>query len=174
MKTELRSLVLAAIFAAAAAAGGFLLIAVPNVELYSIFLFLSGITLGIPKASMSAVAAGGIFFGFNPQGGLFPPLIISQILGSVGYATAGGLIRRRADVSPFICGLLGIAATALYDLLTNLAFPLSSGFVGTQIAATLVAGIPFAAVHIGSNALIFGLLTPPLRKVIDRSIRGLG
>lgn len=64
--------------------------------------------------------------------------------------------------------LCGVLVTTWYDIVTNLAYPLTAGFDTTQIWVTLIAGIPFAIVHIGSNALIFFLLAVPLQNLIDR------
>ncbi len=64
--------------------------------------------------------------------------------------------------------LAGVIVTVWYDLLTNLAYPISVGFDTSQIAVTLMAGIPFAAIHIGSNCLVFLLLGSTLMDVIDR------
>jgi len=168
---SLRSYVLTAFFAAVAAAGGYLLMAVPNVEVFTLFLFLAGYSVGAWRGAIAAFAASILYFGLNPQGGLYPPLLISQILGAVLAPLAGSLFRknsRRGWATAILCGLAGVLATFGYDLITNLAYPFSAGFGMEQIIATLVLGLPFALVHIASNLLIFLLLAPSLLNLADK------
>ncbi len=173
MKREpaLQKTVLTALFAAVAAAGGYLLIAIPNVEIFTLILFLAGWGLGLGNGMAAAVVAAILYFGFNPQGGFFPPLLVAQILGAIAAPTAGSLIRRihlSKKVFRIFLILSAIIITLWFDILTNLAFPLTAGFDMRGIIATLIAGIPFALIHIGSNAVIFAILAPPLIELLKR------
>ncbi len=69
-------LVKAAIFAATAAGLGFALVFVPNVELITIVIFLSGLTLGPMWGGLVGITSEAVYSGMNPLGsGLaFPPL----------------------------------------------------------------------------------------------------
>ena len=58
----------------------------------------------------------------------------------------------------------GIVATISFDLLTNLAMAWSIG----PFWAIMIAAIPFAAVHLLSNALLFALIFPILRRWLTR------
>ena len=167
----LRGYVLTALFAATAAAGGYLLMSVPNVELFTLMLFAAGYALNLGRGMLAATVAGLIYFGLNPQGGLFPPLLASQIIGALAAPLAGSLWRGRkiaGIMSGLFMGVSAILVTFWYDLVTNLAYPLTVGFDIHQLTITLLAGIPFAAIHIGSNALAFILLGRPLFSLIDR------
>jgi len=169
--SALKGAILTALFAAAAAAAGYLLMAIPNVELFLLTLFAAGRTLGVTRGISAALAASLLYFGLNPQGGLFPPLLISQMIGAIASPLAGALWGR---LSPNLwwrrlsAAILGALTTLWYDIVTNLAYPLTAGFDMTQTGLTLVAGIPFAIIHIGSNTLIFFLLALPLQTLIDR------
>jgi hypothetical protein len=56
--------------------------------------------------------------------------------------------------------LAGITTTLCYDALTNLALAWSIG----PFWPTMVAALPFAGIHVTSNALLFGLIFPILRR----------
>ena len=166
-----KTLVLTALFAATAAAGGYLLMAIPNVELLTAILFLAGHTLGVWFGMMAALVATFLYFGLNPQGGLFLPLLTAQLLGVILAPIIGGMV---SGISlqgwrlALLLGTLGVITTVWYDLLTTLAFPLYAGFDRRGIIATLLLGIPFSAVHIASNAAIFALILPPLMRLVAR------
>ncbi len=161
-------------FAAAATAVGYLkmaLVGIPNVELFTLTLFAAGTTLGLSKGISASLTACLLFFGMNPQGGLFPPLLISQMIGAMIFPVAGvvwGRLHLNLWWRRAIAGLFGFLVTLWYDLVTNLAYPFSAGFDLTQVCVTLVAGIPFAVIHIVSNTVIFFLLAVPLQNLIDR------
>jgi len=165
---SLKASVAAASFAALAAAGGYLLMFIPNVEVFSLILFVAGYSVGPLRGVAAACSASILYFGFNPQGGFFPPLLAAQILGSSLNPLAGSLFRRSKVEglrSFLLVSSAGAVTTFAYDLLTNLAFPLTAGFDLNQIGVTLALGVPFAAVHIGSNAAIFFLLAPRLMRL---------
>lgn len=172
--SSLKSVIVTALFAAAAAAAGYLLMAVPNVELFLLTLFAAGRTLGVRRGISATLAASLLYFGLNPQGGLFPPLLLAQMLGAISAPVAGviwGKIPLTGWKQNVTAALLGASTTIWFDLLTNLAYPLTVGFDLNQIVVTLIAGIPFAILHISSNTLIFFFLAAPLMTIIDR--RGL-
>jgi len=80
---ELNKLVRAAIFCALAVGMGFSLMLIPNVELITVIVFISGLYLGIGWGTIVGGTAIFIYSGLNPMGsGLaFPPLFVMQILG---------------------------------------------------------------------------------------------
>ena len=147
----LKGIVLTSLFAAAGAAGGYLLMFVPNVEVLTLFMFVSGYVLGFSRGITSSIIASVLYFGLNPQGGMFPPLLIAQILGLSIAPIAGALhfqTTRKLSLSRFtkrlLIGLSAIIVTLLFDLLTNIAFPLSTGMGIKGVMSTLVLGIPFS------------------------------
>lgn len=150
---------------AVAVAGGYLLVAVPNVEILTLTIAFSGLLLGASSAMLVGLAAGAIFGTLNVMGLPYPPVWIAQLL---GYAFTGFLFGRlrQSFISgstaaiAFKCGAGGFAVTLLFDILTNIAFPASTGVAPANWWPYLVAGIPFALIHILSNTLLFALLLP--------------
>ena len=69
---------------------------------------------------------------------------------------------RCGSLAPVGLGIMGAAVTIVYDLTTNVAIGVSF----SQIVPTVIAGVPFALIHVLANALIFALAGPYL-------IRGL-
>lgn len=161
-------------FAGVGTACGYLFLAIPNVELVTLILFQAGYTLGLQYGVLAAISTSIFYFGFNPQGGFFPPLLAAQILGMSLAPVAGVLYRRCRHLTgkPFMRGIVlticAFIVTFLYDLFTNLSFPIATGMNFKGIISVLFMGIPFSIVHIISNILIFNLLIPPLIKVINQ------
>ena len=75
--TNLTKLVRAAMFAALAVGLGYSLMLVPNIELITVIIFLSGLTLGIRWGILVGAVSEFIFSAMNPLGSslMFPPLI---------------------------------------------------------------------------------------------------
>jgi hypothetical protein len=174
---SLKGIVLTSLFAAAGAAGGYLMMFVPNVEILTLFMFISGYVLGISKGVTSAIIASVLYFGLNPQGGMFPPLLIAQILGlSVAPIAGSFYFKTVKKISPsqfnrhLLIAVSAVTVTVLFDLLTNVAFPISTGMGFKGIISTLILGIPFSLMHISSNLLIFLFVTPPLLKLVDTNV----
>ena len=92
---ELNNLVKAAIFCALAIGMGFSLMLVPNIELITVIVFISGLMLGWKWGALVGGTAIFIYSGLNPMGsGLsFPPLFFMQILGMAITGFTGGLFR---------------------------------------------------------------------------------
>lgn len=153
---------------------GYLLMAVPNVEAFTAILFVSGFTLGINKGIQAALIAAIIYFGFNPQGGVFPPLLIAQCIGVAAAPIAGSFARKKNLDGVKLRLLLAVSAlivTLWYDLLTTLAFPLSAGFDARGIIATMVAGVLFSLIHVVGNMIIFVVVVPPLLNLVSKSVK---
>ncbi len=93
--TNLTKLVRAAMFAALAVGLGYSLMLVPNVELITVIIFLSGLTLGIRWGILVGAVSEFIFSAMNPLGSslMFPPLIAAQIISMIIVGLAGGLLR---------------------------------------------------------------------------------
>ena len=80
---------------------------------------------------------------------------------------AGLRAGRRLRVA-LISLLLGLGVTIVFDLLTNVAFPLAMGVPFRGWWPYLLAGIPFCLIHVTSNALIFSLVLPPAHARLAR------
>jgi hypothetical protein len=94
-------------------------------------------------------------------------LLLAQVIGMSLAGLLGSLaafICRQKSGSRLFAVIVsaGILSTLIFDLLTNLAFPIMAGFSYTQFLVTMVAAIPFAAIHLISNTLVFSLIVVPL------------
>ena len=171
---QLNSLIRASIFSAIAVGMGFSLMFIPNIELITVIVFLSGVHLGIGWGGLVGLTAMGIYSGLNPMGsGLsFPPLFLMQILGMAIAGIIGGLVR------PLIIGkkinlfliaglaIMGFIITLMYDLLTLLAYPMTAGLGFSGILAALFKGLGFTLLHEISNAVVFTVTVPPVLRYI--------
>jgi len=152
---------------AAAFAIKYPLIGLPNVEPFTLAFFCVGYTFG-PLWGLFVGAAGEtIYATLNPYGGSIPPVWVAQIIGMSAAGLIGGwvgLMKDRLDWdrkrSLVLAVGAGIAATLFFDLVTNLAMAWSIG----PFWPVMLAAIPFAAVHVASNALLFILIFPILRR----------
>lgn len=147
------------------------LLAIPNIELFSFSLFLSGLFLGVSGGVATALVAGIIFVFFNPNGAQ-PILAVGliQLIGFLLFGLCGGLVRtivlKKDNIKITITVLLAAGAllTFWYDLTTNLVFAYLFG----PFWPALVAGLWFSAVHTVSNTVIFGLSGAVVQKIWKR------
>ena len=171
---ELNNLVRAAIFCALAIGMGFSLMLVPNIELITVIVFMSGLMLGCKWGALVGGTAIFIYSGLNPMGsGLsFPPLFFMQILGMAITGFTGGLFSRfflekETNIFSLITlGLLGFICTFIYDFLTMISYPLSAGLGISGMIAALVKGIGFTLLHEISNAIVFVVTIPKVIKYL--------
>ncbi len=164
----------AAFLTAVCVALGYIFLAVPNVEMITAGIFISGIWMGSSTGIAVGLLAESIYSLLNPMGFPPPPLFAAQLIamGTVGWA--GGTFRKLLGNDGFFSpsgwvlhlylAIYGIVLTFWYDLLTNLSFPLAAGFDLQQIKWMLLMGVPFAALHIGVNAAVFALIIPVFLK----------
>lgn len=147
------------------------LLAVPNIEIFSLSLFLSGLFLGLAGGVATALVAGIIFVFFNPNGAQ-PILAVGlvQMLGFILFGLCGGLVRpiilRKDNIRITILVMLisGAVLTIWYDLSTNLVFALLFG----PFWPALIGGLLFSIVHTISNTVIFGLSGAVVQKIWKR------
>jgi hypothetical protein len=135
-------------------------LAVPNVEIFSLALFLSALFLGIIDGLAVAFISGIIFVLFNPNGPQTVPLVgLAQLFGFILFGLAGGLLRplilRRYQTGKLVLllTLVGAMLTLWFDFSTNFMFAVIFG----PFWPTLIGGMGFAIIHIVSNTIIFGL-----------------
>ncbi len=154
------------LFTAIGVVCGYLLIAVPNVELISAVVALAGLLTGSLAGAAVGVLTITIYSGLNAWGLPYPPVWIAQML---GFGIVGFLfgflkrffISRHIHIRIITSVTAGFIVTLIYDLLTNIAFPLSTGILSIKgWIPYLTLAIPFTAIHIGSNIVIFALVVP--------------
>ena len=168
------NLVKAAIFSAVAIGMGFSLMLIPNIELITVVVFLSGLYLGIWWGGVVGMTSMAIYSGMNPMGsGLsFPPLFAMQIIGMSLTGIIGGLVRPFFFVKQFnvflisSLAILGFTVTLIYDMLTLIAYPIAAGLGFSGILAALIKGLGFTLLHEISNAIVFAISIPRVIKLL--------
>ena len=173
---ELVNLVRASIFCAMAIAMGYSLMMVPNIELITVIVFLSGVTLNLWWGAIVGLVAMGIYSGLNPLGsGLsFPPLFFSQIIAMSLCGAIGGIFKPIFFVKKYnfmkilLLGLVGFLVTFIYDALTLVSYPLFSGLGFPGIIASLIKGLGFTLLHEISNIFIFLITVPRVVQFIKK------
>ncbi|MDA3871574.1 MAG: hypothetical protein PF551_04390 [Candidatus Marinimicrobia bacterium] len=154
---------------------GFAFLYIPNIEFITLITFLSGLLFGLKRGLLVAIVGEIVFSTLNPFGsGLaFPPLLLAQVVGFAFIAIIGFVFRSFIQfftdnkiTFSIVFGATGLLLTIVYDSLTTLAFPISSGFDLKQIIATYIAGIPFNLIHIVANTLIFFIILPKILEYV--------
>lgn len=146
-------------------------LAIPNIELFSFSLFLSGLYLGKSGGTATALVAGVIFVFFNPNGAQ-PILAIGlvQLFGFLLFGFFGGLLRpailkkNNKKITVALLLVSGLFLTFWYDLSTNLAF----AYVFGPFWPALVAGLGFSIIHTVSNTIIFGISGAVVQRIWKR------
>lgn len=171
-----RKALLAGLLVAVAVSLGLALSAVPNVELLSLTVFLSGFLLGVGYGSVVGAVSATLFSTFNPLGAGLPPLVIAQALGQSVIGAAGGLagpVVVRVASRPLACllaGGAGLALTGVYDVLTTAgAYVTVTGEKSIEgLVKFVVGGILFVGLHIVWNTVLFALTLAPTLRVLGK------
>jgi len=147
---------------------GFSLVHIPNIELMTVTIFISGYLLGTKEGLLIGILAEGLFSLLNPLGMAAPPLFMAQTISMGLTGICGGLFHK---ISPAITntwqhyisfGSIGAFLTLLFAGFTNFGYTLTIGFSWGKFLAGFIAGFPFIIIHILSNTAIFTLLLPSL------------
>lgn len=172
-----RRVALTAVMAALALVANYILIVAPNIELGSSVLFVTGFLFGVEMAASSVIIIALIFGVFNPWGAslIIVEIWIAQLIGWLFIGIAGHIMggrgrRPAATYSAKEFGIVGIAVTIFYDLVTNLGMALSTGL---PYLLTLTTGLPFMAIHVVSNAIIFSLVIVKLDAAIRKNLASI-
>jgi hypothetical protein len=163
MSLRPREIILMAIFIGLAIAGGLVMAQIPNVELITAVIFLSGMMLGMGRGIIVGAVAEFLYSFFNPYGAAAPPLLIAQIISMTLVGATGGLIQNwfgRRIPPAWLLGILGFILTFIFDLLTTLSFTLVAGLGFSGFLTAAAFGLYFYVLHQISNTLIFALLLP--------------
>jgi hypothetical protein len=137
---------------------------IPNFEVLTLVVFCSGVLLGARGGALVGGVAELIYSILNPYGAAHPVVTIAQVAGIAAAGIAGGWFarfgfdRHGPAARAVELGLIAVAVTAIFDLVTNLA----SGWVYGQMRVTLLGGIPFSLVHIVTNVALFAAIGTPL------------
>ncbi len=168
MDPKIKLITFSGIFISLILGVGYALAYVPNVELVTALIFMSGVLMGSRQGLIIGVIGEFLFSALNPIGSglIFPPTMIAQIIAMAVIGTVGGILHnyilkwRPSATNCLLVFGLGFGLTLFYDILVSLAFPLSAGFNVKEMIGVVMAGLGFSLIHILVNALIFLLIVP--------------
>ncbi len=169
-------IVLSSTFVALAIVLGYMLAYIPNIELFTLTIFLSGFILGKRDGIIVGFFSSLIFCFFNPIGASPLPLLTFQLFhysltGFLGALTRDYLKRKtffKPDkdlyITPImiIFGLMGALITINFQIFASMVDVLS--FFGTidEFIPYFLTGIVFTVTHIIGNTLGFIFILPGL------------
>lgn len=164
MTINTKKICLIGICIALAVAVGYVFLFIPNVEMITATIFISGYLLGLRNGIFIGAAAEAIFSLTNPYGIPSPPLFIAQII-SMGFTGFLGGVFRNIKLTDhiktcFIFSSAGFIVTVFYTLCTNLSFIISMGFHINKFFTTMLTGLHFYILHVISNMIIFFVVVP--------------
>lgn len=156
------------IFIALILAVGYSLVYVPNVELVTMIIFLSGYFMGIKNGLIVGIVGEFLFSALNPFGSglMFPPMLVAQLFAMAIVSLAGGVSGRLLKAEKFkkqyilIFGIIGFIITLIYDILVSAAYPISAGFGINETFGVILSGVLFSIMHIAMNVMVFSILLP--------------
>jgi hypothetical protein len=158
-----------AALAALAVTVGFVLAAVPNVELFTLVVFLAGVLLGRASGARVGVLAALVYGLLSPYGLPDPILLTALLLSRLCIGVLGGSLRvwllagpRAKRVALF--AVAGLLSSLIFQVLTNLAIGLTVG----QWRVVLAGAVPYALVNMASNVASFSLLGVSTVDVVRR------
>jgi len=164
------------IFSALAYAGGLAFTLIPNVEIITAIIFLSGVYLGSRKGLLVGLIAQTLYSTLNPYGVSPPPLFIAQVCNRMLLGYLGGWFRefligqRSVLVVSCVLAITGLALTWTFDITTDFSFFFVSGFSISQMKTTFALGLPFYLLHGLVNTIIFaGILPVVIKRLVHKN-----
>ena len=161
---------------------GHMLVFLPNIELFTLMIFLSGFILGKRDGAIIGIMSSFIFVFFNPYGVSPLPLFAYQLahyslvgfLGGVAhnYLKKKDYFKPEEDLYVFrvllLFAIIGAVVTFVYDILSTLIGALSIFGTLETFWATYIFGLPFTTIHLIGNTLGFIFILPGLIQLIYR------
>jgi uncharacterized membrane protein len=177
-------IVLVSTFTALGIVLGYLLAYIPNVELFTLTIFLSGFILGKRDGMIVGFLSSLIFCFFNPIGASPLPLLAFQLThytltGLIGALTKDLLknrkfLRNNNDLYSIsmmiILGTLGAIITISFQVFSSLVDVLLYFGTVKEFGPYFLTGIPFTIVHIIGNTLGFIFILPGLIQLVQKMV----
>lgn len=177
-------LVLISTFIALAVVLGYLLAYIPNIELFTLSIFLSGFILGKRDGMIVGFLSSLIFCFFNPLNPSPLPLLVFQLshyslTGLIGALLSNFLSKKKIFNSEkdfykislmVLFGVIGALITSSFQIFASLVYVLS--FYGTisQFLPYFLTGAIFTVIHIIGNTLGFIFILPGLIQLINKML----
>ncbi len=163
---------------------GYLLAFIPNIEVFTLMIFLSGFMMSKKEGAIIGFLSALIFTFFNPYGPSPPPLFLYQLIHYSTTGVLGGLmkdfLRNKKYFKPtedlyifrimLLFGFLGAVITFVFDILSTLFGGFMVSITIDYFIASYLLGIVFTTIHLIGNVLIFVFLLPGLIQVIMKLI----
>ena len=171
---------LTSIFTSLSIIVGYLLVYLPNIELITMMIFLSGFILGKKEGTLVGAFSSIIFCFFNPMGNSLLLLFSVQLpyyslVGLIGALTRSYLERKsffkpNEDLYVFpvliIFGLLAVIMTTVFQLLADFIGYISSYSLDYPLIFYYLMGLPFSIIHVIGNLLGFVIILPGLIQLL--------
>ena len=170
---------LISIFTALAVVIGYALVFIPNIELFTLMIFLAGFILGKRDGIVVGLMSSFIFVFFNPFGVSPLPLFAYQLAHYSLVGLCGGLtncylskkefFKPKDDLYVFpvivFFAVIGACITFTFDVVTTLIIAVV--FYGTldSFWPVYLLGLPFTTVHLIGNTLGFIFVLPLLIQI---------
>ncbi len=175
---NVRKVALVTILVALSVATNYALIAVTNVTIMDLIVFVSGFFFGPILGAIVGMFSWMIYGVINPYG-FVPQIYVATILAETIYGLLGGLLGRKLLTSrinvqdlklSLFFGIIGFTSTMIWDLVTTVVYALT---FDQPVIPTVVLGVPFTLTHELSNAAFFILGCVPIIIAV-RSFLGVG
>ena len=168
------------VFTALSVILGYMLIFLPNIELITLMIFLSGFIIGKKEGTLVGAFSSFIFCFFNPMGASSFLLLTVQLIyySSVGFigGFTNNLLKNRKFFKPredlyvypvlIIFGTIAVLMTAIYSLFAEIAGYSSIAGSAVPFITYLMLGIPYTIIHIIGNLLGFVIILPGLIQLL--------
>ncbi|MHA1798883.1 MAG: hypothetical protein ACTSVY_10605 [Candidatus Helarchaeota archaeon] len=146
--------------------GSYALLGIPNVEILTFVIFLSGFLYGCRIGTIVGTISEAIFAGFNPYG--VAPLVtyLALIIAFAVIGFFGGLMGNNTkdleitSWNIYKFATTGAVLTFFFDIFTALSWVIVTP--GMSLYLTLILQVPFTIIHVVSNMLLFGLVMIPV------------
>lgn len=152
---------------------GFFLLHIPNVEMVTAMVFISGHLMGIKEGIIVGFLTETLYSLLNPLGAAAPPLLIAQVISMCFTGYLGGIMGVGKypinSLHYFRLGFAGFLSTAIFAILTTSSFVILMGLSFRELVGSFIYGLGFYALHIISNMLIFISIVPLLLNIAAKT-----
>nr|MDO8113188.1 hypothetical protein [Candidatus Sigynarchaeota archaeon] len=160
-----------ATYAGLCVGAGYMLALIPNVEIFTMLVFLGGLLFGKAIGSLVGFIASILYFIFNLYGASPIPLLVVQLVAYTVLGFAGGFfndsslrknITRKSQV---VLGIIGASFAFGYTIIADLIF---SYIMGINFWAWVAQGSIFTGILVVCNAITFSSLLPLILVPLDK------
>jgi hypothetical protein len=164
-----------ATYAGTCVGAAYMLTLIPNIEIYSMLVFLGGLLFGKMIGALNGFLSSLIYFVFNILGASPAPLLLVQLITYTMLGFTGGIfketrIRRMITrQSQIVFGILGAGFMIAYTFFADFVFSI---VMGVNFFAWFLQGLVFTILLIACNIITFSMLLPLLIVGIDKHLPG--